>query len=131
MTMRRWWVVKCAETPCDLKWLRANREQLIAEAKHALDAGEIPVLPEKVRGAHKKSVVDVHMEHPYEEAVREWSTRKPMGCVMSTAEAVEGAMGRAAISLTMGEMRKFGEVMRMQGWEKRHVERGNKWVKLV
>ncbi len=128
MTMRRWWIVRCPPRAFDLKWLGAHRNQLIAEARTALDKGEIPILPEKLRDEHKRSVEAARMEHPYEEAVREWTGRQEAFAVVGMAAAVEQVLGRQGASLTMQELRRFGECMRFLGWVKRHRNAGNVWV---
>lgn len=129
MTARRWWVVPCADRRFDLQWLRLNREQLIAEAVVLHRQGELPVLGAAVHAAQRAEVEKVLMEHPYEDAVRAWTAQQPDGAQVSIKDAVEGALSRASISLSMHELRKFGECMRQQGWSKSKTEDGNRWVR--
>jgi hypothetical protein len=112
-----------------LRWLSDNREQIIAEGKAALEAGEKPVLPVALHADQQASVEGVRMEHPYEEAVNKWSNTQETWAVAHLHMAVEGALGRTAVSLNMHELRKFGESMRLAGWRKRRRSEGNIWVK--
>ncbi len=135
MTMRRWWVVKCPGKMFDLRWLRDNRDQLIAEAKVAWDQGELPLLPVDVRKAHKDSVEDARMAHPYEEAIADWMDSVRKQASVKFKDAIEGALGRSLASLSMHELRKFGECMRAAGWKKSQLRapdgsRTKIWVRL-
>lgn len=123
MTMRRWWIVRCPSRMFDLKWLRENRDQLIAEAKAAWDKGEIPVLPRDVHEAQSANVEGARMVHPYEEAIQSWidSIRNSKSESFRIGECVEGALGRNIASLSMFELRKFGECLRNAGMEKRMI----------
>ena len=128
MTVRRWWVVPCGSKKFDLRWLAHNREQLIAEAVVAMRRGELPMLDEGLREAQGEAVSGVLMAHPYEDAIEEWTRAQPDLAAVSLAAAVEQAIGRAMVSLTMGELRKFGECMRGAGWSKEARKEGKRWV---
>ncbi len=129
MTMRRWWVVRCGTQAFNLKWLREHREQLIAEGKAAFENGELPMLPTELHADHKVSVEDARIEHPYEGAVKAWSDRQEPFTSMDLMVAVEQALGRSPTTMTMAELRKFGEVMRQFGWSKKGTRTGKRWVK--
>lgn len=129
MTARRWWVVPCANRKFDLPWLRLNREQLIAEAVVLHRNGEVPVLGAAHHADQRASVENVLMEHPYESAVLAWTGQQADDADVDIKTAVEGALARAVVSLTMHELRKFGECMRQAGWQKVKTEEGNRWVR--
>lgn len=123
MTMRRWWVIKCPPKMFDLKWLKMNRDQLVAEAKAAWDMGELPMLPRDVRDAQNASVESVRMIHPYEEAIACWSRSLKGDQALRIGECVEAALSRNMSGMTMHELRKFGECLRRSGWEKKRVRK--------
>ncbi len=129
MTRRRWWIVRCPQKRFNFKWLHANRDQLIAEAKWKLDRGEKPVLPSSVYNDHAKSVDDVMMAHPFEHMVSMWSSHQPRGKKILLHTAVEGALTRGYSSLTMHELRKFGECMRIAGWSRIRTSGVRGWRK--
>lgn len=134
LTVRRWWVVPCGVQKFQLGWLRDNRDQLIAEAYHAFQAGELPVLPEALHQAQQDSVAGVLLQHPYDEAIAAWTVRvvdagaEEAGKGWTLGEAVEGALTRPAQSLNMGDMRRFGDALRGAGWSKAHAKNGKRWV---
>lgn len=129
MTARRWWVVPCGNTPFDLRWLRANRDQLIAEARAAWDMGELPILPETLRESHKALVATVIAAHPYEDAMQAWTSGKAPGTVVSRTEAVEEVLGRTAASIGVSDLRKFNAIMPHLGWEAVKIKGVRGWKK--
>lgn len=130
MTTRRWWVVPCGTRNFDLRWLRDNRDQLIAEAKAAWDAGELPMLPEEVRGAHKQAVSAVQTAHPFEELINEWTATQTSGAEFSKAGAVEEVLKRSMGAMSGPDLKRFNGYMYGAGWEVVHAK-GRRFWRLV
>jgi predicted P-loop ATPase len=127
MTMRRWWIIRCGETLFNLDWLRASRDQLIAEAVNAMGAGELPLLPKHLHQEHRITVEATHMEHPYEEAVDLFTKSVDQDGRFTLSELCESILKRTLVSLTMTENRKLGDVLRAKGWEKVTTKCGKRW----
>ena len=131
MTMRRWWIVRCPPRMFNLRWLNANRDQLVAEALAAHKAGELPILPENVRMAHRDSVEGVRTEHPYEELVADWAEDKEIGQQFNAKSVIETVLCKPLAAVQMQELKKLAECLRAAGWEKNKSNGRKTWKKMA
>jgi putative DNA primase/helicase len=126
MTMRRWWIIRTGSEAFKLAWLRQHRDLLLAEARVAVEAGELPLLPAAMRQDHAASVADAHMDHPYEELITEWAAGKDR---FKMKEVVEGALQRLLSTINRYELKNVGTVLRGLGYTKTKGRDGVVWTK--
>lgn len=111
---RRFWPIKI--TVCDIEYIRANRNQLFAEAVQAYKNGETwHSVPEE-----SKDVQEQRREvHPWEEAIQHYLTTKPTVGPLTTMkiylEALEGKIDR----LSTPDSKNIAKIMTALGYEQK------------
>lgn len=119
---RRFWPVAC--TKVALEALRADRDQLWAEAVHAYRAGEPWHLSEPELLAAAATEQAQRLEHdPWEDAVATWLDRSGRAFV-TVAEVLEHAIGIDLPRVGRPERTRAAAVMRAIGW--RYGEGGSR-----
>mgnify|MGYP002133851541 CR=1 FL=1 len=128
---RRFWPVRLQRPP-DLEWLRANLEQLLAEAVHAVDAGErfYPSRDEEAR-LFKPQQQARSVESSLEGAIRAYlydeRQKVPMGQANGSLvneiglQQLLGCIGYTIDKQTDAVVKKAGGLMHMLGWTVRRL----------
>lgn len=132
---RRYWPVKC--TRADLVDLRADRDQLFAEAVAAYDAGERwDVLPEE-RPMFEAEQEQRYVGDAWETRINSWLEDGDEAGVkrdrVTMAQVLSGALHLDSSKWTRAEQIRAGTVMRRLGWVRRRerIENGGnrlEWV---
>lgn len=121
---RRYWPIEC--TRADLEELRADRDQIWAEAVHLFDRGEAwhPLLAERklFEAEQEKRMI----RDAIEERIRDWleqSVSEGRRKRVTMSEILGGALNLDAGKWTRVEQTRVGQVLsRIDGWRHRQVE---------
>ena len=116
---RRFWPVLVSKI--DVDGLAKVRDQLFAEAKVAVDAGEkLYFEDEKVEIAALKESADRYTEDPWTEAVLRWidSADTKAEMFLSTRDTFIGALGGTDRTFSRLEQLRISVIMRRAGWAK-------------
>ena len=116
---RRFWPVSVSKI--DVDGLAKVRDQLFAEAKVAVDAGEkLYFEDEKVEIAALKESADRYTEDPWTEAVLRWidSADTKAEMFLSTRDTFIGALGGTDRTFSRLEQLRISVIMRRAGWAK-------------
>jgi predicted P-loop ATPase len=128
MTLRRWWLIRCKDHVLNLEWLRANREQLLAEAKVAYQKGGTPTIPLALKSTHTASIASAIKTHPYEEIVDDWTAKKPAGDSIKMSLVTVECLGKSMAQVTIEELKTLSKCLTQAGWCKKHTMGGKVWV---
>ena len=126
---RRFWPVSVGLI--DLTWIRESRDQLWAEAVHALNAGEQWWLEEDMSAALREASAEYTSEDPWFQMVEVWL--KTQHQPVTTKEIMESALSLDSNQMTrLAEMR-VGEIMgRLQYTRQRRSVSGTRayfWIR--
>ncbi len=114
--------VRCSKI--DFTWLRANRDQLLAEARDRFRAGEDwYTLPQEAAAAE---VEDRYMADPWEQGVASWISGMPE---VTVGELLSYLNVRVE-DRTRQHSRRVGAILRHLGWGPRTARRDNMSVKV-
>lgn len=112
---RRWLPVQVMRE-IDLKWLRQNIEQIVAEAAHLHSRGESFAIPREVWGAAAARQEDARSVSPVEELILKWFDRPALGAGLWCAST---DIGHALKLSGLNSNAKYGAALRKLGY--RHV----------
>ena len=111
---RRFWPVTC--TTADVEWVRANREQLWAEAAARETSGEAIWLTDE---SSQVAALEIQAAHVMEDA---WEDKIATWCALRTQVTVPEIMAdcllMAAKDQTKGAQMRVGAVLKQHGWER-------------
>ena len=119
---RRFWPVFCAQVHLD--WVRENRDQLWAEAKHRYDQraetgatwwieGNSP--PEDIQVVEDAQNSRLQRD-PWEDVLREWLRGELSREGLSSATILQEAIKLDAAHMQQAHMNRLGPIMRSLGW---------------
>lgn len=124
---RRFWPVRCTRPP-DIDWLRANLEQMLAEAVHRVDALERfwpdrddqrrLFDPQQMARAIESSIESAIRRYLYDET-QKTAIHEPNGALVNelTMQELLNSIGYTIDKQTDAVVKKAGSVLHMLGWE--------------
>ena len=117
---RRFWPVRCGKV--DLEWLKANRDQLFAEAVSLWRAGERwwTVNAEVASAEAEKSAPEDPWEAILKDDLREYRE-------YSLGEILSSQLGIEAKDQSCKETRRVAEILRKLGWERFSDGKQRRW----
>lgn len=125
---RRFWPVEVKRI--DLAWIRANREQLLAEAVARFRAGEQWWLTAE----EELQLAEVHQEHkaqhPWAELISDWLDSKGAFFEVGATQVLIEAVHKPDHQITPADEQAVGRVMRELGWARVRRSLGGRlrWV---
>lgn len=133
---RRFWPVHVA-VQIDLEGLAADRDQLLAEAMAAYQAGETWWLAPEFEEAHAKPIQEAaRVKDSWTETIAAWLDRAVTdeldGSTKARDEVTLGEVMADALGIASGQQSqpmqtRAAAVLRTLGWVKVHTKRGNVW----
>jgi len=109
---RRFWPVLCGTL--DHEWVRANRDQLFAEAVHVIRAGgsywEVPWGDAQAQQDERRAA------DTWDDAVTAWLVGRTK---VTLAEVMAGAVDLDAAHQSLSDQQRMGRVMKKVGWVKK------------
>jgi hypothetical protein len=112
---RRFWPIHVPSV--DLDWVRASREQLLAEAVHRYRAGETWYL-QKAEHATLAQLQEAHRErHPWHELVQDWLSGRPALERVTTTQVLIECLNKPQGQVTRGESMAVAGILRELGWK--------------
>lgn len=137
---RRFWVVPVSKK-IDTDWVKANRDQLWAEAKYLYEAGEQWWLTDLEEAAHENSVQDFTSTDPWDEIFAKGLaclTKDPWGdadiCMgLTISEMLQWFIGIQADRIGRKEQMRAADILKRLGWKKTRITRdggvqANVWI---
>jgi predicted P-loop ATPase len=126
---RRFWPVDVVKL--DLDWLRENRGQLLAEAKHHYDNNEEWWPSGEWEEDHAKPEQSRHVEvdQVWLDGIVEYFSECPDINTIKNADLLRSALSIEARNFPADGSRKLAMVMNTLGWEKKRTKFGFIWVK--
>jgi putative DNA primase/helicase len=131
---RRFWPVTCGDGMIDIEWLKANRDQLLAEAVAAYDAGESWHLEgAELIALQKESIAERYETDAWQAPIEAFLANKVEARIFETTsgEIARGAIGMEAKDVNVTHTRRIGKVMVVLGWESKSIRRDGAKSKTV
>ena len=111
---RRFWPARVKRV--DLEWLRANRDQLWAEAAHYYREGAPWWLPDPVEAARRTEATSYFETDAWQDAIGSFVVGQSS---ISTADLLDGALKLDRSQQHAGTTRRVAAIMRGMGWQKK------------
>jgi putative DNA primase/helicase len=111
---RRFWPARVRRV--DLEWLRANRDQLWAEAAHYYREGAPWWLPDPVEAARRTEASTYFETDAWQDAIGSFVVGQSS---ITTADLLDGALKLDRSQQHAGTTRRVAAIMRGLGWQKK------------
>lgn len=118
---RRYWPVKCGPH-IDLDGIRADRDQLWAEAVHRYRNGE-PwwLIDREIEQAARDAQRERYEEDPWQTAIMEWIAERPDRDHFRMDELLVNGLGLSSRDLDQRAQKRVANILHSNGWQRRVV----------
>jgi len=140
---RRFWPVEVRVPRIDLRWLRAHREQLFAEAAHLYRGGVgCPrcLSEHELCGEHRWWLTDEEevqlatrnesfrtASHPWADVIADWLEDNRFMDRVTMAQVLKVALDQEVADFRAPDAKQVAEVLRSLGWKGRRIYEGGAW----
>lgn len=118
---RRFWPVLCGT--CDTAALRRDRDQILAEAKHYYEKGEILYLEDEVAMIAEHETRERLVKDPWTVIIFDWLAAHPEVAEVSTEMIYSQVIGGSYMQMNTGHARRIAVALRQAGFSL-HVRNG-------
>lgn len=123
---RRFWPVTVPGR-IDLDWVKANRDQVWAEAVNLYQAGERWWLDEEEAAQLVDASVDHLAQDPWIGPIEDWLEQQGQVTEVTTAQLLGGALEKRPDTWGRADETRVGAILRQLGWtDRQRVRRGEK-----